>query len=180
MNLCKAQLKLAQATLARDVQLRATAAFNPQQLVHDQAAVVTAEAQLTVAEAKVGPCKINLEFCRVTAPIDGQVGRHYVTPGNLVTQDQTLLTTIVSLDPMYVYFDIDEATALRVRQAIQDGPIEHSGKGRISVLMGLPTEKGFPHEGKIDFVDNRVNPTTGSLLVRGVFPNPLRPTVPDC
>jgi multidrug efflux system membrane fusion protein len=96
-----------------------------------------------------------------------------LTPGNLVNQDQTLLTTVVSFDPMYVYFELDEPTLLRVRKAINEGRIQRSPQGQHPVLMGLQGEEGFPHAGTIDFVNNQVNPATGSIAVRGVFPNPL-------
>ena len=117
--------------------------------------------------------QLNLEFTRVTSPIDGQVSRYYLTLGNLVNQDQTLLTTVVSLDPMYAYFDMDEPTLLRVRQGDQRGEDQAVASGeQIPVLMGLQGEDGFPHAGTINFVNNQVNPATGSISVRGVFPNP--------
>ena len=177
VNLYKAQLKLAQAYLARDEQLQQSTpgAVPLNQVDRDHATVDQAEAQVKAALASLEVYRLNLAFCRVTAPIDGRVGRHYLTPGNLVTEDQTLLTTIVSLDPINVHFDVDGPTALRVRQTIKDGRSKPYDNGRISVRMGLSTEEGFPHEGKIDFVDNRVNPTTGSLLVRAVFANPSSP-----
>ena len=112
------------------------------------------------------------EFTNVTSPIDGQISRYYLTLGNLVNQDQTLLTTVVSVDPMYVYFEMDEPTLLRTRKAINEGKIKLPEDGKMPVLMGLQGEEGFPHEGTINFVNNQVNPTTGSILVRGVFANP--------
>jgi len=116
--------------------------------------------------------KLNLDFTNVISPIDGQVSRYYLTRGNLVNQDQTLLTTVVSLDPMYAYFDMDEPTLLRIRRAINEGRIQPHGKGKVPVQMALQGEQGFPHEGTVDFLNNQVNPTTGSILVRGVFRNP--------
>jgi RND family efflux transporter MFP subunit len=112
----------------------------------------------------------------VASPIDGRVSRYYLTLGNLVNQDQTLLTTVVSLDPIYAYFDVDESTVLRVRKAVNEGRIKRHPQGtEIPVLMGLQGEEGYPHEGTINFVNNQVDPTTGSILVRGVFPNPEPP-----
>ena len=130
-----------------------------------------AEAALEAARSSVEVFRLNLHFGRVTSPIDGQVSRYYLTLGNLVNQDQTLLTTVVSLDPMYAYFDVDEPTVLRVRRAINDGRIKPSQDGLIAVHMGLQGENGFPHQGNIDFINNQVNPSTGSISVRGVFPN---------
>ena len=85
-----------------------------------------------------------------------------------------MLTTVVSVDPMYVYFEMDEPTLLRTRKAVNEGKIKMLDKGmKLPVFMRLQGEEGFPHQGTINFVNNQVNPTTGSILVRGVFPNPL-------
>jgi multidrug efflux system membrane fusion protein len=109
----------------------------------------------------------------VTAPVDGIVARYYLTLGNLVNQDQTLLTTIVSVDPIYAYFDMDETTLVQIRQAVAGGTIAPTQTGKIPVFMALQGEQAFPHQGVIDFVNNQVNPATGSIAVRGVFPNPV-------
>src|SRR4029078_4870055 len=92
--------------------------------------------------------------------------------------DQTLLTTVVSLDPIYAYFDMDETTLLRVRRAINEGRGQLPQNGVVPVCMGLQGEDGYPHDGTINFVNNQVNPTTGSISVRGVFAN-FKPRVPD-
>ena len=175
VNLYKAQRKLAQVTLGRDEQLARTTpgAVSAQQVDQDRAALEEADAQVKAAEASLEIYKLNLSFCRVTSPIDGQVSRYYFTLGNLITQDQTLLTTVVSLDPMYAYVDVDEPTVLRVRRAINAGQITPYNVGQIPILMGLQGEEGFPRKGIINFVNNQVNPTTGSILARGVFKNPL-------
>ena len=106
------------------------------------------------------------------SPIDGQVSRYYLTLGNLVNQDQTQLTTVVSVDPMYVYFDVDETTLIRVRKAINDGTVTRYEQGGIPVFISLEGEDNFPHQGTINFVNNRVNSGTGSITVRGVIENP--------
>ena len=181
VNLYKAQLKLAQVMLARDEQLisKSPGAVSLQQLDQDRAAVEEADAQVKAAAASLEIYKLNLNFTKVTSPIDGQVSRYYLTLGNLVNQDQTLLTTVVSLDPMYAYFDVDEPTVLRVRRAINDGRIKVYGSEQIPVRMGLEGEEGFPRKGTIDFTNNQINPATASMLVRGVFDNPLPgPPVP--
>jgi len=174
VNLYKTDLKLAQTLLSQDEQTARTApgSISARQLEQDRAAVERAEAQINVAKASLETYQLNLEFCKVTAPLDGQVSRYYLTPGNLVTQDQTQLTTIVSLDPMYAYVDIDEPTVLRLRRAISNGQIKASGIGQVPVLMGLQGEDGFPHKGSLDFINNQVNPTTGSIMARGIFSNP--------
>jgi multidrug efflux system membrane fusion protein len=173
----QASLRLAQTTLARDQALNNSSpgAITPQQLDQDAAAVAEAQAQVKAFQASTEVFRLNLSFCRVTSPVDGQVSRYYLTLGNLVNQDQTLLTTVVSLDPMYAYFDMDEPTLLRIRRAIDAGRIQLPQDGVIPVLMGLQGEDGFPHRGTINFVNNQVNPTTGSISVRGVFPNPKSP-----
>jgi membrane fusion protein, multidrug efflux system len=174
VTLYKAQLKLAKSTLERDVEISKTpGAVSPQQLDQDRAAVEQAEASVKAAQASLEVYSLNLSFCTVTSPIDGMVARYYLTLGNLVNQDQTLLTTVVSLDPMYAYFEMDEPTLVTIRQAIGEGKIKSREEGKLSVFMALQGEKGYPHEGSINFVNNQVNPGTGSISVRGIFPNPV-------
>jgi multidrug efflux system membrane fusion protein len=178
VNLYGAQLKLARTTYARDRAINNLTpnAISRQQLDQDEAAVDEAQARVNAYEKNLEVYRLNQEFTRVVSPIDGMVSRYYLTIGNLVNQDQTLLTTVVSLDPMYGYFDVDEPTVLRVRKAINEGRVRPRASGvRLTVLMGLQGEPGFPHEGEVDFVNNQLNPTTGSILIRGVFPNP-KPT----
>jgi multidrug efflux system membrane fusion protein len=174
VTLNEASLKLAKTTLARDqtIARSATGAISQQQLDQDMAAVEEAEARLKSSQASTKVYRLNVDFTRVLSPIDGQVSRYYYNVGNLVNQDQTLLTTVVSLDPMYVYFDMDEPTLLRIRRAVNEGKIKRPIDGVIPVLMGLQGEDGYPHKGTINFVNNQVNPTTGSISVRGLFPNP--------
>jgi multidrug efflux system membrane fusion protein len=172
-NLYEAQLKLAVANYARAKEIAKTpGAISKQDVDAYKAQQEQAEAALEAARSSVEVFRLNLHFGRVTSPIDGQVSRYYLTLGNLVNQDQTLLTTVVSLDPMYAYFDMDEPTLLRVRRAINEGKIELPQDGLLPVLMGLQGEDGFPHRGNINFVNNQLNPTTGSISVRGIFPNP--------
>ncbi len=174
VDLYQASLKLARVTLARD---RAVNALQPrsisQQVIdQDQAVVEEAQARVEASKKSMEIYQLSHEFTNVTSPIDGQISRYYLTLGNLVNQDQTLLTSIVSQDPMYVYFEMDEPTLLRTRRAVNEGKIKPPREGEIPVLMGLQGEEGFPHKGTINFVNNQVNPTTGSILVRGVFVNP--------
>ncbi len=182
VDVCRAQIKLAQATLARDEQnSRATpGAVSAQQLDQDRAAVDIAEAQLKAAQAMLEVAKLNLDFCRVTSPIEGVVSREHLTPGDLAVQEQTMLTNVVSLDPMYAYFDVDEPTVMRLRRTIGAGQLGHAGRAgnsldKVPMLMGLQGEDGFPHKGVVNFINNQVNPTTDSVVVRGVFPNPSLP-----
>ena len=173
VNLYKAQLELAKANYARDKDVAKTpGAVSVQQLDQDKAAVDEADAAVKAFQASLEVYKLNLSFTEVTSPIDGQVSRYFMTLGNLVVQDQTLLTTVVSLDPMYVYFDIDEGTVLRARRAINEGTIKRYQEGGIPVLMALQGEDEYRHQGTINFVNNQVNPNTGSISARGVFDNP--------
>lgn len=178
VHLYDAQLRLARITYARDLALnnRMANSISQQELDQAKAAVDEAEARVKAYQKNMEVYKLNHEFTRVVSPIDGQVSRYYLTLGNLVNQDQTLLTTVVSLDPLYAYFEVDEPTLLRVRRAVNEGRIKRHPQGaEIPVLMGLQGEDGYPHRGSVNFVDNQVDPTTGSILVRGVFPNPEPP-----
>jgi RND family efflux transporter MFP subunit len=127
------------------------------------------DAAIRAAEAAVRVARLNLEWTVVRAPITGRVGRAEVTAGNLVqagAPSPTLLTTIVSLDPIYVYFDTDEQAYLKYMGANSAGP-----NGR-QVLIGLANESGFPHEGRLNFVDNRVDGANGTVSARAVLSNP--------
>ena len=127
------------------------------------------DAAIRAAEAAVKIARLNLEWTVVRAPISGRVGRAEITPGNLVQAGPpaaTLLTTIVSLDPIYVYFDTDEQAYLKYMGAQSTGP-----KGR-QVLIGLANETGFPHEGRLNFVDNRVDGASGTISARALLSNP--------
>lgn len=136
-------------------------------------------AAVQVAKAARDLARLNLEFCKVKAPIDGLVSRKFIDVGNLVKADETPLTTIVTQDPMFAYFDVDERTLLRLRRLMQEGVLPSSpGTSGITVEMGLADEDGFPHRGKIDFVDNRLDNNTGTLHMRCVFPNPRRLLTP--
>jgi RND family efflux transporter MFP subunit len=121
------------------------------------------------AEAAVRVARLNLEWTVVRAPITGRVGRAEITPGNVVQAgppSPSLLTTIVSIDPIYVYFDTDEQAYLKYIGAQGSGP-----KGR-QVLVGLANETGFPHEGRLNFVDNRVDGASGTISARALLSNP--------
>ncbi|MGO9109629.1 MAG: efflux RND transporter periplasmic adaptor subunit [Thermoguttaceae bacterium] len=174
VDLDQAQLELARTTLDRYVALSKTTpgAVSEQALDQYKASVTEAQARVVAQMKSLDVYSLNKEFTRVVSPIDGQVSRYYLTLGNLVNQDQTLLTTVVSLDPMYVYFDMDESTLLKIRTAIAEGKIAPPADGDLPVMLGLQNEDGFPHKATIDFVNNQVNSTTGSITMRGVFANP--------
>ena len=127
--------------------MRTRGAVSAQQLDQDRAAVDEAVAQVKAAEASLETYQLNLSFCKVTSPIDGQVSRYYLTLGNLVTQDQTLLTTVVSLDPIYAYVDVDEPTVLRVRRAINAGQIKPYSQRADSHPHGIAGRRGLSPQG---------------------------------
>lgn len=142
----------------------------------DSAVARLAETRAAQAAAKaaVESARLNVEWCRVVAPISGRISYKHATTGNLVTGgigSGTLLTTIVSVDPIYANFDVEERTVQRVQKLVREGKLRSNEEVEIPVWLGLATERGFPHRGTINFVDNQVNPRTGTLRVRGVFPN---------
>jgi RND family efflux transporter MFP subunit len=169
VELSRAQLKRAETVVGR---LRAQgAAAARQELDEALATMEEAKARLKASEAALLVHKLNLDFCRVAAAIDGKAGRSRCSVGNLVKQDETLLTTIVGKDPMYAYFDMDERTYLDVRQAMRDGKLKTTGMTELPVTVGLANETGFPHKARLDFVNNRVDPNTGKLQLRVVLAN---------
>jgi RND family efflux transporter MFP subunit len=137
-----------------------------------------AEAMVAAARACRETARLNLAFSRITAPIDGRIGQPSLTAGNLVKADDTFLATIVATDPLYAYFQVDERTLLRLRRMMRAGQIKTKKESELSVGMGLVDEKGFPHRGMIDFLDNQVDSNTGTLRMRAVFPNADRMLVP--
>ena len=131
-----------------------------------------AKAAVGIAKANRDLARLNLSFTKVDAPIEGRLSRRMVDPGNLVKADETLLTNIVTLDPVYVYFDIDERTLLRLRRLVAEGKIQSRAESELHVDVALADEEKFPHVGIVDFSDNKVDQTTGTLRVRAAVPNP--------
>jgi RND family efflux transporter MFP subunit len=134
---------------------------------------------LEVAKANLDLARLNLEYTQVRAPLSGRVGRRFIDPGNLVKADDTALTTIVSLDPIYAYFNLDERSTLKAQQLIREKKIEWNPDKGLPVWLGMANEEGFPRrDGKIKFVDNRVDPDTGTWQLRALFTNPDRALTP--
>jgi RND family efflux transporter MFP subunit len=136
------------------------------------------EAAVKLAQATRDLARLNIGFTQVTAPISGRIGHQLIDPGNMVKADDTVLTTIVSQHPIYAYFYVDERTVLKIRRLIRAGVMKSSLEAKMPVLLGLQDEQGFPHEGTVNFVDNRNDAMTGTLRLRGVFPNPERIILP--
>ena len=135
------------------------------------------QAQETVqaARATVNAAQLNVEFTQVRAPISGRISRNLVSVGNLInggTTQSTLLTTIVSLDPIYCYFEADERSYLRGIRQLRNGDRTNSRASKQPVYVALADEENFPHQGSIDFLDNRLDQNTGTITARAVLPNP--------
>jgi RND family efflux transporter MFP subunit len=184
----RAELDKAQAELARAVaraELSATDVERSEKLLgvkavsreeYDQRlnAQREAEANVEAARAAVTTAKLNLEFTRITSPIGGRVSRAVVTAGNLVTGGSnaaTLLTTVVSIDPIYVAFEGDEQVYLKYTEMARRGDRQSSRDTANPVLMGLANEQGYPHRGAMTFVDNQVDSRTGTIRARASFDN---------
>jgi multidrug efflux system membrane fusion protein len=136
-----------------------------------QAVVGEAKARFASSQDDLEVSMLDIEYCRVTLPIDGIVGRSQIMGGNLVILDQTLLTTVVSRDPLYAYFDLDEMAFLDLRQPIQEGKVKAKTLADLPVAVGLANEDDFPHKGTLNFVDNHVDPKTGTVRLRVVLPD---------
>jgi RND family efflux transporter MFP subunit len=167
----QASLDRYNADLARARRLRVGDAMSREDYDKTVASKEETAASLASARAVVDRAKLNLGFCTVDSPIDGRVSRTLITKGNLVTQDQTTLTTIVTMAPIWVYFDVDERTVLRIQQLIARKKVKSRHEANAPVFVGTQIETGYPHEGVIDFVDTKLDSTTGTLRVRGIFPN---------
>lgn len=163
----EAELALARRNLARAEKLIAQNATSQEQLDSIAAMEATRVAELAAVEAALDAAELDLEFTRVVSPIDGRVSRALITPGNLV-DSSSWLTTVVSDDEIYAYFDADEQTYLRY-SGIARSADKDAGANR--VYVGLINEQGHPHEGRLDFVDNRVDPDSGTIRGRAVLDN---------
>jgi multidrug efflux system membrane fusion protein len=145
-----------------------------QRISADAEAAANARAAAAAAES----ARLDLAFTEVRSPIDGRAGQALITAGNLVNPNQSLLTTVVSLDRVYVYFESDEQSFLRYADMGQRGERSSSQDARHPVQVGLADEEGFPHQGHLDFVDNHLDPTTGTIRARAVLDNKDRQLTP--
>lgn len=170
----EAELARAKSDLERLEQAIRTNAVSQQEVDRARADVQQAEANLLGAHASLDQTKLDLSYTEVRAPITGMVSRRRVDIGNLVgSGENTLLTTVAQMDPVYAYFDVSERLILQMLASqgasIDDRP---AGENPVVAYLGLANEEGWPHEGRLDYIDNTVNVNTGTIQVRGVWPNP--------
>jgi RND family efflux transporter MFP subunit len=179
LNQAKANLNLAQA----DSRLQEKIAQRTEDLYrrratsredYETAVATAAKSKATVKsmEAARDRAQLYVDYTHVVSPLDGRISYRNVDPGNLVNADNTVLTTIVTEDPVYVYYDVDERTYVELAQSSTAGQSSWFAKLQFPVLIRLSTEEEFTHVGTADFLDNRVNANTGTIRMRGVFRNP--------
>ncbi len=172
----KSTLDLAKQTFDRMVVLEKKNAVAVQEFDNAKAACDQAAAILAGAKAAVATSRLNLEWCRVLSPIDGRVSNKLVTEGNLVTggagpAPATLLTTVTSISPMYLYVEVDENTVQKYQRLAEERKLLSARDGKVPCFFELGSETGFPHEGVIDFMDNHVDRNTGTMKIRAVLDN---------
>src|SRR5258708_344204 len=138
--------------------LQAKGAMSKEEIARITGDRTEAQGAVAVNKAARDIAALNVSFTKVRAPLSGRISRRSIDPGNLVKADDTSVTSIVSLDPVYGYFDLDERTMLQLKRLIREGKIEWSLEAGLPVLMGLADEKGFPRQGAINFAENRVDP----------------------
>lgn len=167
------QAALARSESSRTEKLIGTQAISREVWEQRRSSAAQAQSNVLAAQAQLDMAQLNLDFTRVTAPIDGRASRAMITAGNLVTagDSASVLTTLVSLDKVYVYFDVDEATFLRYQSQGQRG-------AQLPVRVGLVGEEGTPHQGLVDFTDNQLNAGTGTIRMRALLDNRERRFTP--
>lgn len=136
-----------------------------------KANVEEAKASITQAKASVESAKLNYDWCKVTSPLSGRINQHLVDVGNVVNQNTTSLVNIVSLKPIWAYFDVDENSVRRYQEMVRKGEVKAIRQNTVHVAMGLGNNNTFPISGTIDFISNQLDANTGSIRLRAVFPN---------
>lgn len=170
----KVHLENAEREAKRTEQLLANRAISTEEAEARDARFQEAKAALLAAKAARDTAKLDLDYTAIRSPIDGRVSRALVTVGNYVSGipgAASVLTTIVSVNPVYVYADVDENSLLKFNALAQAQNLTNGSEGRISVELQLADEEGFPHHGYIESFDNKLDPNTGSILLRAVFAN---------
>jgi membrane fusion protein, multidrug efflux system len=163
--------ELARAEVTRAEKLLEATAISKQEFDQRTATFKDQESAGKAARAALTSAKLNTEYAAIRAPISGRISRAEVTVGNLVTPGTTMLTTIASQDPIHVYFDIDEQQLLKYESLRKTGTDAVPGKNKNAIYLGLNSETDFPHQGRVDFIDNRLDARTGTIRGRAVFDN---------
>ena len=166
------RIRLARSEVARTEKLVTARAASTEEMEQKQAELEQAIADRHAAEASLEQAELDLEFATIHAPIDGRIGAALIKPGNLVQADASLLTTLVSMDPVYVSFRGDEQIYLKYEGLDRAGVRPSSRESKNPVLVGLAAEDGFPHRGEMVFVDNAVDPSTGTIQGKALLANP--------
>ncbi len=174
----KSRLKLAEDEMARSEKLIASRAVSAGELESRQGETQQAQADVDAAVARQRQTELNVQFSQISTPISGRVGAALIKPGNLVAPGESLLTTVVSVDPVYVVFEGDERAYLRYQEMASSGARPSSRNTRNPVRVGLANEEGYPHEGEMDFIDNALDPSSGTIRARAVLQNPEGLLVP--
>jgi membrane fusion protein, multidrug efflux system len=167
----QARLNFAENDLERAESLRRTGNIAEQLLDQRRQNFLIAKAELDRANGAVREARLNYEFTEIQAPLSGRIGRKLVSEGNVVNANSTLLTTIVSLDPIYFYFDLDERSFLAYQRTLQMGSLSEASRNQLPVVVGLTDEKEFKRKGVLDFLDNRVDQATGTMRARASIEN---------
>lgn len=176
----RSQAELGRSEAARAKKLSELQAISTETYEQRRSAAAEAQANVAAAQAAVDAARLNLEFTQVRAPISGRAGRALVTAGNLVSAGDaaSVLTTLVSLDKMHVHFDTDERTFLHYAELARKGERPSENGAGVPVQVGLVGEEGFPHTGVVDFLDNQVDPATGTIRARALLDNADRAFTP--
>ncbi|WP_375601667.1 efflux RND transporter periplasmic adaptor subunit [Enterobacter hormaechei] len=176
----KTQASLARSEANRTDKLVNTNVVSREEWEQRRSAATQAQADIRAAQAAVDAAQLNLDFTKVTAPIDGRASRALITSGNLVTagDSASVLTTLVSQKTVYVYFDVDESTYLHYQNLARSGQRASGDRAALPVEIGLTGEEGYPHQGKVDFLDNQLTPSTGTIRMRALLDNSQRQFTP--
>lgn len=171
LEAAKSRVTLTQTDVQRAQSLQRTGNIAEQLVDQRQQAFTGAKADVDNAEAALRTAQLNYDFTDIRAPISGRIGRRLITEGNLVLANESLLTTIVSLDPLFFYFDVDERSFLAYSR-MQDQAKKTGRDITSDILVGLTDERDPGRKGRLDFIDNRVDQATGTIRLRAVLPNP--------
>lgn len=186
LDQAKASLEFANASLVKAqadydiglaVQKQSPGAISQQDLAKRLGNRDEAKASIDQAKASLETAELNYGWCKVTSPISGLANSHFVDVGNIVSKDVTTLTNVVSQKPIWANFYVDENTSLLYQKLVAEGKAKGPRDTEFPVQMALENSQGFPFAGKVDFISNQLDPTTGSIRVRAVFPNDVKDTM---